>query len=97
MSNVTPLFAVHPSPMDRVVALARTFPSLEGRSVESLEDLYRVADDQQSGTGSKWAALFCLSVCGRDGRMFCHRAAWGSWDDKHRAAWQAWAAKPWWV
>lgn len=98
------MFDTDPTPViDRLLALANTFPSLAAKNLASLDDIARVATDQFAGTGSRWAACFVLSVTDTHTEG-CHqfttaalRNAWRSWDDRHRAAWQAWAAKPWWA
>lgn len=82
----------------RLVALARTFPSLADpakRPIRTAEDLEQIARDQSNGSGVRQAAAFLLYVWTSGAYAWDLARGWGAWDDRHRDAWKAWATDPW--
>lgn len=86
----------------RIVALARSFPTLRtasGLDPWDPEVLDRWACGPVPGSGAFHAARLILGIWNPRAEWNCGKfdalAAVGAWDDEHRAAFAAWAASPW--
>ena len=91
------------NPKAKMVAFARTFPSLVKAMGVKPWDAHafdRWATETPLSHGELLTARFLLAVwdpattwpCGRFELMDAMRV----WDDRHRAAFLAWASDPWW-
>lgn len=87
----------------RLLALARSFPSLDRKLPADFEwdPLGFVAILRGASHGERCAAQFVLSVWNPTARFsvgkFDLQDAIGTWDREHRAAFAAWCREPWWA
>lgn len=81
--------------LQKLIELARTFPSLARRTISTPDDLDTVARDPSNGSGVRHAARFLLYVWTAGGYTWDMAQSWGCWDQHHRTAWKGWAADPW--
>jgi hypothetical protein len=91
-----------------MIALARTFPTLEAFDFEGHWDAeaFDLYDWHEKGAAAQHAARFVLSVwsgkshdedaCPWDSGSFDVMEALKCWDVRHREAFLAWARNPWW-
>jgi hypothetical protein len=82
---------------ERLLSLARTFPTLAARGVASIQDVILVMDNNALSPAARRSANFVLSVWNVTRYPCDQRRCWMAWDDAHREAFKAWGRDPWWA